>query len=137
MIIVDTSVAMKWLLTTDEAYVEKARILLKNHIRQKDTISVPELFYYEIVNALATKTPLTLSKATMLITKIYEFNFEKMIPGETEMKKASMLAKKHKTSVYDMVYAVLAMKNKAVLVTADEKFIQKTGFKFVKHLKEI
>jgi predicted nucleic acid-binding protein len=52
-----------------------------------------------------------------------------------ELVDAGVLAKKYKTSVYDMIYAVVAKNKKCALVTADENFVRKTKFKHVKLLR--
>ena len=44
------------------------------------------------------------------------------------------MAKKHHVSVYDATYAVLAMENNCLLVTADSKFIEQMNLEFVMDL---
>ena len=57
MIVVDTSVAVKW-LNEVEADRDLALALYINHIEHKEEIIVPPLFYIECANALATKNKL-------------------------------------------------------------------------------
>lgn len=136
MIVVDTSVAFKWLIARDEEFRDKALVILQNHIDQKEVIIIPSLIYLEIANALVTKRQipeLKINKSLKFINeldlKIYSFNKEDYI-------EAAILARKYNTTVYDMLYAVVAKRNKSILVTADENFIKKTKFKFVKHIKD-
>ena len=68
---------------------------------------------------------------------MFSFNLASVKSTQKDIIKSIQLTKKYSTSVYDMLYAVLAKENKAILVTADEKFIQKTRFKFVKHIKDL
>ena len=50
---------------------------------------------------------------------------------------AARMAKKYHTSVYDMLYAVVAKKNNCQLITADTKFAEKVQLPFVKTIKEV
>lgn len=137
MIVIDASVGSKWLLTIDEAYRDKALKLLERHSNEDEIIIVPELFFYEISNAIATKTFISPNKTSVLLKKLFETNLSVYHPNQNDVIVATKLAKKHKTSVYDMLYAVIAQKEKAKLITADDKFIAKTKFKFVKHIKDL
>lgn len=135
MIVVDTSVAMKWLLSEKEESVTKARLLLKEHLAKKNEILVPDLIFYEIANALATKTKVPQLAITQLVKRIYSFNLKIYNPVDIDVITSAKLAKKYNSTVYDMLYPVVAKKHKAILYTADANFIKKTKFKFVKHLK--
>ena len=137
MIVIDTSVALKWVHIEKEKDVEAANSLLTNHLSEIEKIIVPDLFFYEATNALTTKTELPQQATIKLIKKIYGYNLNVYQPNLDDLLQTSKLAKKHKTSVYDMLYAVVAKKHKTTLITADEKFIKKTKFKFVKHIKEV
>lgn len=137
MIVVDTSVAMKWLLTEKEENVTYARLLLKDHLTGKNEILIPELLYYEIANALSTKTKVAPLNVTHLIKRIYSFNLKIYHPTDADVLTSARLAKKYNSTVYDMLYAVVAKKHKAILYTADANFVKKTKFKFVKHLKDL
>ncbi|OGM12516.1 hypothetical protein A2V80_01510 [Candidatus Woesebacteria bacterium RBG_16_39_8b] len=137
MIVVDTSVALKWLLTEKEESITKARMLLKDHLAKKNEILVPELLFYEIANALATKTKIPQIKINGLLKRIYSLNIKIYHPLEPDVLDSARLAKKYNSTVYDMLYAVVAKKHKTKLITADANFIKKTKFMFVKHLKDI
>lgn len=133
MIVIDTSVAGKWLFT-DEKGVLEAEVFLANHISGEEKIIVPDLFFYEIANTLVTKGTLSAWKITYSLAKIYKVGLMVYHPQSLDVKNATKLAKKYKTSVYDMLYAVVAKHHRASLITADEKFARQTKFKFVKLL---
>ena len=134
MIVVDASVASKWFRRTDENNIDKALILLQNHINNKEAITIPSLLYLEVANAMVTKGGM----GEKAIRKNLEFLNERDLKiysfTKTDYIEAAVLANKFKTSVYDMLYAVIAKKNNTVLITADDKFIRKTKFPFVKSL---
>lgn len=133
MIVIDASVAVKLLLTHEKGHIQ-AIALLKNHISHIEEILVPELLLYEVANALATKSSISQRSLSLSLTKINKFNFSVYHATPEEVKIASKLAKRDKTSVYDMLYAVVAKNHKVKLITADEKFVKQTGFKFVQLL---
>lgn len=133
MIIVDTSVAIKW-FRYDENYHEIAMQIYKNHIENKEQIVIPSLFYIETSNALATNTVLTDKDITEGIEFLYASHFLEEMVTQVMLSKAALLAKKYNTSVYDMIYAVLAEKKQTILVTADTKFASKIKSPFVKVL---
>lgn len=137
MIIVDTSVAMKWLLSEKEESISKARLLLKDHLAGKNEILAPDLIFYEIANALATKTKVPQPVVAKLVKRIYTFNLKMYHPIDVDVVTSARLAKKYDSTVYDMLYVVVAKKYKTTLYTADANFIKKTKFKYVKHLKDI
>jgi predicted nucleic acid-binding protein len=135
MIVVDTSVAAKWVLE-GEIYKEKSIKILSNHFDGVEKVLVPDLFFYEIANTLATKTKLSQEEINDSLKVIFQAELDVKHSVESDIYKAASQAKKYKTSVYDMLYAVVAKENNATLITADEKFIEKTGFKFVIHIKD-
>ncbi len=134
MIIIDASVAAKWLFKNEQD-TKRAKEILESHIAGEDKIIVPDLFFYEIANMAVTKGYLSSQRTIHFLTKIYEAQLTVYSITESNVKEAAKLAKKYKTSVYDMLYAVVAKTQKTNLITADEQFIKQTGFKFVKPLK--
>ncbi|OGG30870.1 hypothetical protein A3I51_03765, partial [Candidatus Gottesmanbacteria bacterium RIFCSPLOWO2_02_FULL_38_8] len=126
MIVVDASVVLKWFRRKDEDYISNALNLLQNHLDNKEIITIPSLLFLEIANALVTKSKSSEKKIRENLQflnkcnlKIYSFTKEDYI-------NASILAKKHQTTVYDMLYAIVAKRNNTILVTGDENFIKKT-----------
>ncbi len=137
MTVVDTSVALKWLRRTDEKHIHQALLLLKGHLGDNKQITVPDLLFIEVANALATKTDTDNTQIKKDLKKLFEVGLKTHYTTKEELLKTSLLAKKHKTSVYDMLYAVIAKEHKTTLYTADKNFISKTKFKHVKHISEV
>ena len=136
MKIIDASVAIKW-VRREEEFSEIAVKIQTDHLDNIDKILVPRLILYEIANALATKSDTTPKYVRSGLNILFESKLEIYHESEKEILEAAKLAKKHKTSVYDMLYAVIAKENKCMLITADENFVAKTGFKFVKHIGQV
>lgn len=136
MIVVDASVVIKWILQ-DETYREKALILLKRHTDSIEKIIVPDLLIYEISNTLVTKPALSVSHITSSLNAVVEFALEKYYPDLEDILKICRLAREYKTTVYDMTYAYIAQRKNMILITADERFVQKTRFPFVKLISDL
>lgn len=134
--IIDASVGSKWILK-GESNEKEAKMLLNLHVMGKDKITVPDLFFYEIANTCATKTKFTEKLIEDSLHVLYKAQLNICHPKEEEILQSAQLAQKYHLTVYDMLYAVIAKNNKTVLITADEKFIQKTKFPFVKLLSEV
>ena len=135
MIIIDASVAIKWINYGEEDR-ESALLLYEKHIQKEDSISIPAFLFLEVANVLVTKPHYSEESIENGLNLLFTSNF--LIYQETndDISEAAILAKKYKTSVYDMLYAVIAKKNKCLLITADEKFSRKVNFPFVKTIKE-
>lgn len=135
MVIIDTSVAFKWFTTDEkEQNLTPALKLLDLHLHKKEIIVVPDLLLYELANAWATKTKIPVDKIKTNLQDLEDIQL-KIIPVTFELiSKAITFSKKYKVSVYDGVYVVLAKEKKCNLITADVKFIKKTGLPFIKNL---
>ena len=136
VIAIDASVAFKWIVEREKNR-NKALLLYKNHTEGKETIIVPRFILLEIANALVTKSKTTSAFVQSGLEVILEAKLSIYKIKDKDILKASRLAKKYKTTVYDMLYAVIAKNKGCDLITADKKFIEKTGFKFAKHISEI
>ena len=135
MIVIDASVVSKLFLPL-EKYHQKSKEILRRHLQKLDDIIVPDLLYYEVANALATKASLPLVKILQDLSRLEIYNFSVEHLTIKNIQQASKLSKKYKVSVYDASYAVLAEEKNCELVTADEKFVKQIGLPFVKSLQD-
>lgn len=133
MIVIDASVAAKWVLDYEQD-TDKALAVLERHKSLIEEIIVPDLLFYEIANMLVTKSRMGSKEMFTSLEKIFQAGLKIYYPLETDVALAARLAKRYRTSVYDMLYAVVAKIHKASYMTADEQFIKRTNFKFIKLL---
>src|SRR3989304_8977296 len=133
MIVVDTSVIIKWLFRAEEGATD-AFDLYEKHVKEAEEIVVPQILLYEVANVLATKSKIKSETIISDINFIYKANLTFHQENRDELAEAAILAKEYKTSVYDMLYAVIAKNKKCVLVTADENFVKRTKFKHMQLL---
>ena len=133
MIVIDASIAVKW-IKTEEADSEKAKAIYNQHIYGKEKIIVPQWFFIEIGNYLVTQSKSSSNHIGKLMDFLFSLNLEIYQVREDDITEAVLLAKQFKTTVYDMLYAVVAKKNKTILITADDRFRRLTQFSHVKLL---
>lgn len=133
-IVLDASVVVK--IIRDEENTPEALDLLRHHAQGNLTIVIPDFLFIEIANYLSVSSPLSKQTIRKTLEKLYTSSFIICPIGKDELIETMMLAKKHKTSAYDMLYAVVAREYNIQLITADEKFIKKTRFPFVAHIRD-
>lgn len=131
--IIDSSVVFKW-FSKGEIDRDSALKLLINHISKKTQLMVPDLIFYEVANAWATKSILSTIEVEANLSKLEEAKLIIEQINFTFIKKAARFSKKYNVSVYDAIYAVMAEDKKCDLITADNKFANKVGLPFVKKL---
>ena len=124
MIVLDSSVALKWIFADEDGADHAARVR-DDHISGKNEIAVPSLFFYEIANVLATKVKLSPEEALEALELISAFEFSVHELDSSDYLEAMTLAMKHKLSVYDASYHVLASRLGCIFLTADRKFGEK------------
>ena len=124
MIVLDSSVALKWIFA-DEDGADHAKRIRDEHISGINEIAVPTLFFYEIANVLATKVKLSAEEAIAAFELMSAFEFDVHDLNNSEYIEAMNLAMKLKVSVYDATYHVLASRLGCPFLTADRKFAEK------------
>jgi predicted nucleic acid-binding protein len=124
VIVLDSSVALKWIFADEIGAVHAVRIR-DDHISAKNEIAVPSLFFYEIANVLATKVKLAPDEALEAFGLFNDFQFNVNELDNLEYLDAMALAMKLKISVYDAIYHVLASRLGCRFLTADRKFWEK------------
>ena len=124
MIVLDSSVALKWIFANEDG-AEHAKRVRDEHISGINEIAVPTLFFYEIANVLATKVKLSAEEALAAFELMSAFEFDVHDLDNSEYIEAMNLAMKQKVSVYDASYHVLASRLGCPFLTADRKFAEK------------
>lgn len=131
--IIDSSVVFKW-FSKDEVHQDLAVKLLRKHISKEIQLMVPDLIFYEVANAWATKSALSVIEVEVNLSKLEEANLKIEQIDFKSIKKAVALSKKYQVSVYDAIYAVVAQEKECNLITADDKFADKVNLPFIKKL---
>src|SRR6185312_4551961 len=119
MVVIDTSVAYKWFSKENEEDLSSAMKLLDRQLKKREMLIAPDIILYELANAWATKTNLTLDQAKTFM-RDFTLTEVKTEPITIELVNDSMIfSKKYRVSVYDASYAILAQKRKCTYYTAD------------------
>jgi predicted nucleic acid-binding protein len=128
MVVVDTSVAIKWFF--DESGSSQARSLLRGQ-----TVGAPDLLYYEFANYLCMKDFVTAEEARRFVDQLYAMPLQIFLLPQKGLRRTVELAKRFRLTSYDASFVALAEALDVELVTADAKLVQKLkSFSFVKLL---
>lgn len=119
-IVVDSSVAVKWINSQDEENVERADKLIAAIQLGKVLLCMPELAKYEIGNAVRYKT-LPIVQAIPSLSLIYKLPIQFYTMDEQMATRALEVAREFEITYYDASFIVLAEKLKSKLVTANYK----------------
>ncbi len=124
LVVVDTSVVLKWQLD-DEEYIPQATALRNDFYALEAVKAIaPYLLIYEVVNGILTATNmkrLASDKALEVMDTLLELGVELK---EAEPERILELALEHNLSAYDASYLALAESEGCELWTGDRPFYQ-------------
>lgn len=119
MIVVDSSVAVKWLLLENEEYGENADKILQQ--TQKGlVICMPELAKYEVGNALIRKQLHEVELNDLLLT-FYSIPITFITTTVNDARNTMYIANKYKMTYYGASFVALAQEYTVELVTDNVK----------------
>lgn len=122
--VIDASIGVKWF--TNEEGSMKARELLKQHIQGEVVLVVPDLFFYEVYNAIRYKK-IQSEFLFRCITDLFSFQLECAQLSPLLASKASEIALGNNISFYDSVYLALAIQINSVCISSDKKILANGG----------
>lgn len=120
ILVVDTSVMVKWINRQDEEDVEKADQIRHDAHLGKVVLIAPELAKYEIGNALLYKD-VTLPISKLSLVTIYSLPIDFQPLNQNEAIKILEIAAENKITYYDASFIQLAKEKNATLITANPK----------------
>lgn len=137
-IIVDASIAIKWLNPSEELsnFAEK---ILQDYLDGKIKLAIPEFFYYEIASGISKaimRDYITAIEGQKAIDYILQLDIKTYpIPN---VKIVYNIAQSYKRSIYDSIYIALAQIMGAEFWTADKKLYNAVSNKlqFVKWIED-
>lgn len=134
-VVVDSSVAVKWINQIDEVFLDQADKLLVQAQNNSVNLLVPELLKYEIGNAI-WKKKLDLPMAYESLATVYQLPLDFVPESEELAKQTYKVALENGITYYDASFIALAVLNKAILVTDNFKHQGKTSEIKVVSLKD-
>jgi predicted nucleic acid-binding protein len=123
-VVIDSSVAVKWLSGQDENDILQADAILKDAQKNKIYIVMPELAKYEIGNALLYKEMLP-QQALGSIATYYSIPIQFVDQDQQQAQLTMQIALDRKITFYDASFIALAQELGADLITSNPKHQQK------------
>jgi len=119
--VVDSSVIVKWLNTTDEENIETANNLLADALSGKVELFTPELAKYEVGNVLLKRKLLTPNEASISLDTAYSVPVTFVTESEDLARETFSLAYKNNITYYDAAFLSLTKQYNATLITENVK----------------
>lgn len=121
LLVVDTSVIIKWLNTENEKYLEQADLILKDVQKNKFELIAPELAKYEVGNVLLKSKRLSKAKAKIVLDKLYKLPIIFLGENSFRAKDAYSIASELGITYYDAAFLSVSKQYEATLVTDNTK----------------
>ncbi len=129
LLILDTSVIVKWFFKGNEKNMERADIILKGYMENKIKIIVPGLSVFELANVLKNKIKIYRSEQLDIIDRLYKMGIIFYIDGEI-LKSAVKIAIDIKESIYDGIFLATAEYFSGIFITDDNRlFLSYNNYK--------
>jgi predicted nucleic acid-binding protein len=118
VLVVDSSVAVKWFLSEREDHVDIALALLTAHLDEHVRLAAPEHLRLEVLNALLHRG-LGADALERAAAALDGFRLDWHRIGPEVARSAALTAAAAGLTVYDSAFAALALELDAELITAD------------------
>jgi predicted nucleic acid-binding protein len=118
-LVLDASVGVKWFSRKDEADLNQALSIRDAHLSQTILVGVPDLFYYEVTNALSNKKFFSNETIQSAASALFSLNLQTITINSNLLSTAAVIARRFNITVYDSCYIAAAASLKCPLVTAN------------------
>jgi len=134
-IVIDASIGVKWFSCKDEDNIDLALQIRNLKLKNEIEVTVPDLFFFETMNALLKKDGFTNEIIHFSLETLYRMNLNIIYPDKEIIGNTIDIAKKSKLTFYDSLYMAVAMSRQALLITEDLEMLQSSNsFSFIKSL---
>ena len=123
----DASVVVKWYC--HEQDTDRALELREMYRRHRINIIVPDLLFYEVMNAIRYNPDIESGTKKRIAENLLSIGFDTIVPSEEQYLSALDLAFKKGLTIYDSIYSIIAEDMNGTYVTADEDFWNRTKSK--------
>ncbi len=121
VLVVDTSVVVKWLNQDNEGNIEQADKIMKDAEAGKVSIIAPELAKYEVGNVLLLGKHLTIQQASIVLNQFYKIPITYIEASLINANITFDIASEARITYYDASFMALAYQYGATLVTDNIK----------------
>ncbi|MBE0480830.1 MAG: type II toxin-antitoxin system VapC family toxin [Dehalococcoidia bacterium] len=118
-LVLDASVGVKWFSSKDEASLVQALAIRDAHIEGHALIVVPDLFFYEVANAIAQKQAIPPEAVQSAVASMFALGITAVSIDPDLLDASVTLSRQIRITVYDSIYIAVAMKHDCPLVTAN------------------
>lgn len=120
ILVVDSSVAVKWFLPEREEHVDRAWALLQSHLDERIRLAAPEHLRLEVLNALLHRgLPADALRSSAAALDGFRLTWHRL--GAPLAASAVDIATARGLTLCDAAFAALALELDAELVTADRR----------------
>jgi len=123
MSVLDASVVLKWFV--DENDSDKAVRLREEYYFGERDIIVPDLFLFEVSNALRYNQDFKVSEIIESIRSLFDMGIKIVTPTSSLLERAIEMARNLDITCYDATYLALAEDLEFEFITADSKLYNK------------
>ena len=124
-LVLDASIGVKWFSAKDEGSLAQALAIRDAHIAGDAFIIVPELFYYEVTNAIVHKQSIPLASVQAASASMFGLGMEAVALDAGLLETSVKLSRELGITIYDSCYLALAQKVACPLVTANPRHQKK------------
>jgi predicted nucleic acid-binding protein len=125
-LVLDASVGVKWFSAKGEASLSQALAIRDAHLAGHTLIVVPDLFFYEVANAIVHKKSIPLEAIESAVAGKFSLGIS-AASIDSELLNASVtLSRQLDITVYDSCYIAVALKLDCPLVTANPRHQKQT-----------
>ncbi len=134
-LVLDASVIVKWFC--DEVQSDIALKLRDDFFSDIYRIIVPDLLFYEVINAVKFSNVFSKEEKISVVHDLYLIGIDFEYPDKEIMASALNIAMDYNATIYDSVYLAIARKHRCNYITADSDFARRVKSKDVLLLKDI
>ncbi len=126
-LVIDASVGVKWFTASNEESLFQALAIRDAHVAGDVAILVPDLFFYEVANAIIQKKSIPYTAVQSVINKLFTLRINPVYFDLDLMVTSVSLAREIGITVYDACYIAVAQKHGCPLVTANPRHQKQTS----------
>lgn len=120
-LVLDASVGVKWFSPQDEQALKQALAIRNAHVSEQILVIVPDLFYYEVTNALVQKKFFSTGIVRSAGSSLFDLGLSTVNLNDTLLDNAIRISRQSAITVYDAIYAAVAAERGSPLVTANPR----------------
>ena len=135
-IVVDASVVVKWYLI--EEWREESILLRDDYIEGKVELIAPSIMPFEVLNTIRysrREIPVKILEDIAESLSLYDIKLYNLV-GEYA-KSVSRISLEYNITIFDASYVALAIHERGLLYTADNKLINMLDGELLKHIRHI